>query len=36
MLNTFVFSDYLLYAFATVLLVGVVILMPLAVISKIW
>uniref|UniRef100_A0A8C9ZUB9 GDNF/GAS1 domain-containing protein n=1 Tax=Sander lucioperca TaxID=283035 RepID=A0A8C9ZUB9_SANLU len=32
----FVFSDYLLYAFATVLLVGVVTLMPLAVVSKIW
>ncbi|KAE8279549.1 hypothetical protein D5F01_LYC21672 [Larimichthys crocea] len=28
--------DYLLYAFTTVLLVGVVVLMPLAVISKIW
>ncbi|GLD66557.1 GDNF family receptor alpha-like protein [Lates japonicus] len=28
--------DYLLYAFATVLLVGVVILMPLAIVSKIW
>ncbi|XP_039994391.1 GDNF family receptor alpha-like [Xiphias gladius] len=29
-------QDYLLYAFATVLLVGVVIVMPLAVVSKIW
>ncbi|XP_053188609.1 GDNF family receptor alpha-like [Scomber japonicus] len=29
-------SDYLLYGFSTVLLVGVVILMPLAVISTIW
>ncbi|XP_065815666.1 GDNF family receptor alpha-like [Labrus bergylta] len=29
-------NDYLLYAFATLLLVGVVILMTLAVISKIW
>ncbi|XP_008295773.1 GDNF family receptor alpha-like [Stegastes partitus] len=28
--------DYLLYAFATVLLFGVVILLPLAVVSKIW
>ncbi|XP_070772766.1 GDNF family receptor alpha-like [Enoplosus armatus] len=28
--------DYLLYTFATVLLVGVVILMPLAVVSKVW
>ncbi|CAB1457681.1 unnamed protein product [Pleuronectes platessa] len=28
--------DYLLYAFATVLLVGVVVLMPLAVVSKLW
>ncbi|XP_071336935.1 GDNF family receptor alpha-like isoform X2 [Trachinotus anak] len=28
--------DYLLYAFATVLLVGVVVLIPLAVVSKIW
>ncbi|XP_051273225.1 GDNF family receptor alpha-like isoform X2 [Dicentrarchus labrax] len=29
-------NDYLLYAFTAVLLVGVVILMPLAVVSKIW
>ncbi|XP_067467208.1 GDNF family receptor alpha-like [Thunnus thynnus] len=29
-------TEYLLYAFAIVLLVGVVILMPLAIISKIW
>ncbi|XP_073338500.1 GDNF family receptor alpha-like [Pagrus major] len=28
--------DYLLYAFATVLLVGVVVIMPLAVVGKIW
>lgn len=32
----FHFSDYLLYAFATVLLVGVVVLMPLALACKIW
>lgn len=30
------FSDYLLYAFATVLLVGVAVLMPLALVCKIW
>lgn len=32
----FVFTDYLLYVFATVLLVGVVVVMPLAVVSRIW
>lgn len=35
-LTVFIFSDYLLYAFAAVLLVVVVVLMPLAVVSKIW
>ena len=34
--SCFVLSDYLLYACATVLLVGVVVLMPLAVVVKIW
>lgn len=32
----FCVSDYVLYAFATVLLVGVAVLIPLAVASKIW
>lgn len=30
------FSDYLLYSFAAVLLVGVIVLMPLALVCKIW
>lgn len=35
-LTVFIFSDYPLYAFAAVLLVVAVVLMPLAVVSKIW
>lgn len=30
------FSDYVVYVFATVLLAGVVVLMPLALVCKIW
>lgn len=35
-LTVFIFSDYLLYVFAAVLLIVAVVLMPLAVVSKIW